>query len=102
MCERPSTIERACSECGETKVTTYPSVPGTSTGPPADRLYAVEPVGLAAITPSHPSSPSDWPSTLHSTIAIRPAVALVSTMSFTPVSAPAPASPTSVGRSSTS
>src|SRR5207342_2043883 len=47
-------------------------------------------------------SPSDWPSTPHSRIAMRPGVALVSTMSLTAVCAPPPAPPTSVGRSSTS
>ena len=53
----PSTSERAASECGATNVTQKPSRPQFITGPPADRLYAVEPAGVATTTPSQPTSP---------------------------------------------
>ena len=41
---------RACAR--ETGVTTIVSSVGTTTGPPAERLYAVEPVGVRETTPS--------------------------------------------------
>ncbi len=68
-------------------MTTDPSVPHASTGPPAERLYAVDPVGEATITPSQPSSPSDWPSTHHSISAMRPETALISRTSLMPMTA---------------
>lgn len=38
--------------CGATGVKTTARIRGDSTGPPAAKLYAVEPVGVATITPS--------------------------------------------------
>src|SRR5688500_17524704 len=38
--------------CGQIGVTQKASTPLSTIGPPADRLYAVEPLGVAAMTPS--------------------------------------------------
>ena len=43
------TPEGACAQMG---VTASSRASGISTGPPADRLYAVEPVGVLTISPS--------------------------------------------------
>jgi len=40
------------SECGQIGVSAKTLVKGKRTGPPAERLYAVEPVGVETITPS--------------------------------------------------
>ncbi len=47
-----STSGRIASVCGETGVRRIVSSVGTTTGPPADRLYAVDPVGVEITTPS--------------------------------------------------
>ena len=49
--ERGTTSGRAWSECGATNVTAIASSPQTSTGPPFERLYAVEPDGRRADHP---------------------------------------------------
>ena len=43
---------RIASVCADTGVTTIVSSVGKTTGPPADRLYAVDPVGVESTTPS--------------------------------------------------
>jgi len=50
--EAGTTSGRTVSECGQMAVTTMHSTSGTTMGPPADSEYAVEPVGVAKITPS--------------------------------------------------
>src|SRR3712207_4162019 len=47
-----STSARLNGDCGATGVTTRPSAGGETIGPPAEKLYAVEPVGVATITAS--------------------------------------------------
>ena len=47
-----STSGRNASVCALTGVTRMVSSVGNTTGPPADRLYAVDPVGVAITTPS--------------------------------------------------
>lgn len=44
--------ERENSECVQIGVKRIPSIFGSTTGPPAEREYAVEPVGVEMITPS--------------------------------------------------
>ena len=46
------TSPRLYAECGATGVTTRPSIPGLTIGPPAEKLYAVEPVGVATTSAS--------------------------------------------------
>ena len=46
---RGTTSGRAWSECGATKVVAIASIPHISTGPPFERLYAVEPDGVEQI-----------------------------------------------------
>ena len=41
------TSPRLYAECGATGVTTRASTAGLTMGPPAEKLYAVEPVGVA-------------------------------------------------------
>ena len=43
---------RLLKECGQIGVMTTASIVGDKIGPPADKLYAVEPVGVAISTPS--------------------------------------------------
>ncbi len=47
------TSGRACSECAATYVSAIASSPHMSTGPPFERLYAVEPDGVEQMIPSH-------------------------------------------------
>jgi hypothetical protein len=47
-----STSDRLYAECGATGVTTRPWVRGDTIGPPAEKLYAVDPVGVATISAS--------------------------------------------------
>src|SRR5262245_1137421 len=61
------------------------SRPRASTGPPFERLYAVEPDGAAQMTPSHGTVPRSSPPTVHAISTIRPSVPLVETTSFTAV-----------------
>ena len=64
-------------------------------------MYAVEPEGVAAITPSHESVPRSSPPTDQPTVTIRPSVELVATQSFTAVCVFPPTSASSVGSSTT-
>ena len=48
-----------------------PSTSGHTTGPPAENACAVEPVAVAATTPSQPNDDSGWPSTSRSTSSMR-------------------------------
>ena len=54
------------------KVTTIASSPRASTGPPFERLYAVEPAGLAQIIPSHGCTPMSSPPSAHASSTMRP------------------------------
>src|SRR5690606_18794203 len=47
-----NTTGRNASDCGQIAHTVSPSIPGETIGPPAARLYAVDPDGVATITPS--------------------------------------------------
>ena len=47
-----STIDRSNSMCGDTGVITIAAMPGSTIGPRAENEYAVDPVGVATITPS--------------------------------------------------
>ena len=46
------TIEREKSVCEQTGVIIILSISGSTTGPPAESEYAVEPVGVETITPA--------------------------------------------------
>ena len=80
---RGTTSGRACSECGATKVIAIASSPQTSTGPPFERLYAVEPEGVEQIRPSQGCEPRSSPPIAQSSSIIRPIVELATTMSLT-------------------
>ncbi len=47
-----STTPRLYAECGAAGVTSSASTDGLVIGPPAEKLYAVEPVGVATMTAS--------------------------------------------------
>ena len=51
-CVSVSTRLRSSEKCGATGVTTMARNVGARMGPPAERLYAVEPVGVAMMSPS--------------------------------------------------
>jgi hypothetical protein len=53
-------VNNACALFGTTKIA---SNSGHNTGPPAENAYAVEPVGVEIITPSHPNELTGRPST---------------------------------------
>ena len=80
---RGTTSGRTSSACGATNVSTIASRPHTSTGPPFERLYAVEPAGVAQIRPSHGCTPSSSPPIACPSSTIRPSVAPATTTSFT-------------------
>ena len=63
------------------------SRPRTSTGPPFERLYAVEPDGVEQIIPSHETTPSSSPAIAQPSSIIRPSVELVATTSLTAANA---------------
>ena len=63
-------------------VTAIASRPRTSTGPPFDRLYAVDPDGVAQIRPSHGCTPRSSPPTAHASSTMRPLIALSTTTSL--------------------
>src|SRR5260370_24288355 len=56
------TSGRSLSMCGQIGVITKDSTAGCKMGPPAEREYAVEPVGLATIRPSARSRQTKSPS----------------------------------------
>ena len=66
-----TTSGRAKSACALIGTISSASTPGQTTGPPALKLYAVEPVGVAHTTPSHPQRDSGRPSTSTTTSSIR-------------------------------
>ena len=49
-----TTIGREKSACAASGKSTKALTSGQSTGPPAEKAYAVEPVGVAQMTPSQP------------------------------------------------
>ena len=51
-CEAPATTGLCCSECGHTGDSRMQSTSGHTIGPPAEREYPVEPVGVETIKPS--------------------------------------------------
>ena len=59
---------RACALSGSTSIA---STPGQTTGPPAEKAYAVEPVGVETSMPSQAQRDSGRPSTSTSTSSIR-------------------------------
>jgi hypothetical protein len=68
--------------CGDTAVTTIDSTVGTTTGPPAESEYAVDPVGVEITTPSAPYAPIGSPSIDTSNRTTRAKPPLCSTTSF--------------------
>src|SRR5208283_3472398 len=70
------------SEWGHTGVTTKEVTDGISTGPPAAREYAVEPVGVAMMTPSALQLNTKTPSMTRSKSKSRAIALLLTTASF--------------------
>ena len=66
-----STSGRANSACALSGTTSSASTPGQITGPPAEKAYAVDPVGVATSIPSQAQRDSGRPSTSTSTSSIR-------------------------------
>ena len=60
LCATNGFVNNACALFGTTKIA---SNSGHNTGPPAENAYAVEPVGVEIITPSHPNELTGRPST---------------------------------------
>ncbi len=58
----PTTSGLANSACADSGTTAMASTVGQMTGPPAEKLYAVEPVGVETTIPSHPKLDSGRPS----------------------------------------
>lgn len=58
-----TTRGRKDRECGAMGVRRVQGTLGETMGPPADKLYAVDPEGVAMMSPSacHPSNPSSNP-----------------------------------------
>ena len=83
-------------------VTDHRVEPPDEDGPPFERLYAVEPDGVDAITPSHESKPRSSPPTDQPSSTMRPSVELVATTSLTATCVAPPTSTSSVGSSTTS
>src|SRR6185437_5435968 len=69
------------------KVIAIASSPRTRTGPPFERLYAVEPDGVEQIIPSHETTPRSSPAIPQPSSIIRPRVELVATTSLTATNA---------------
>ena len=63
-------------------MSTIASSPHTSTGPPFERLYAVDPAGVAQIRPSHGCEPSSSPPIEYPSSIIRPSVPPATTTSL--------------------
>ena len=66
-----TTMGRANSACALMGTTSSASTAGQTTGPPALKAYAVDPVGVAATTPSQPQRDSGRPSTSTTTSNMR-------------------------------
>ena len=94
---RGTTSGRASRECGAMNVIAIASMPRTSTGPPFERLYAVEPAGVEQIIPSHDTTPRSSPAIAQPSSIIRPSVELVTTTSFTATNVLPSSSASSVG-----
>ena len=77
------------------------SIPHMRTGPPFERLYAVEPDGVEQTRPSQATEPRSSPPTAHSSSTIRPRTADVTTTSLT-ATCSSPFTTSSVGRATTS
>src|SRR5439155_13147900 len=92
---------RTWSECGATNVIAIASSPQTSTGPPFERLYAVEPEGVEQIKPSQGRRPRSSPPTAYASSTILPSVELVAKTSFTAGQLSSPIRTSSVGSSTT-
>ena len=83
---------RLTSVCGAMGVSTKSSLKGSTIGPPADRLYPVDPVGVAQMIPSAVYRISSTPSTL--TVNRKtPGSAFVSATSFSAFTGSPPRSP---------
>src|SRR6476646_1211616 len=80
---RGTTSGRASSECGAMNVIAIASRPRTRTGPPLERLYAVDPDGVEQIIPSHETTPRSSSAIAHPSSIMRPSVELVATTSLT-------------------
>ena len=81
--EEPETIHgHFCRLCAQTGVSIIQSIPGCTIGPPAEREYPVDPVGVAVIMPSAVKTPNCSPFTRHSTRIRRAKPPLVITASF--------------------
>src|SRR6478752_9556077 len=94
---RGTTSGRASSECGAMNVIAIASSPRTRTGPPFERLYAVEPEGVEQIIPSHDTTPRSSPAIDQPNSIIRPSVELVTTASLTATNASPSSRASSVG-----
>src|SRR5438270_2671414 len=75
-------IDRFVSTCGQIGVITKTPDSGSMIGPPADREYAVEPVGVATINPSALNSVSVSPFTRVRNRIRRESSPLLKTASF--------------------
>src|SRR3954469_20457343 len=65
------TIGRLNNACALIGTSSIASTSGHTIGPPAENAYAVDPVGVATITPSHPHRDSGRPSTSATISTIR-------------------------------
>ena len=77
-----STMGRLVSVCEQMGVSTTASMVGNTMGPPADRQYAVEPVGVETMSPSARYAVANWPATETSRLMMRLIADLVMTTSF--------------------
>ncbi len=77
-----TTNGRANSACALIGTRGTASTPGHTTGPPPENAYAVEPVGVAATTPSHPQRDSGRWSTSTTSSSIRSRAAFSTDASF--------------------
>src|SRR5690606_9404374 len=67
----PTTSGLANRACADSGTTVIASTVGQITGPPAEKLYAVDPVGVETTIPSHPKLDSGRPSISITTSIIR-------------------------------
>src|SRR5579871_246557 len=98
---RATTSGRASSECGAMNVIAIASSPRTRTGPPFERLYAVEPDGVEQIIPSHETTPSSSPAIAQLSSIMRPSVEDAATTSLTAANVSPSRRASSVGCSTT-
>ena len=81
-CSGPTTNGLAKRACAESGMTAMAWTLGQMTGPPAEKLYAVEPVGVDTTTPSQPKLERGRPSTSMTTSSIRSRLAFSTVASF--------------------